>query len=154
MLLMRNFASLNLPGSEPFGDWLRREREKHNWSQTDLGNYSGLGRSTINKLENHDQFPTTYNYINLSDAFNMAPEDLMRIAGLLPPKKAKEPPTVGDSFQFAPVDRLNPRPLPANGRFHPCQAIRYQQTEILHVFGKVTCDFVICLTLILDCTHE
>lgn len=90
MFLMKNFSPLNPPG-EPFGDWLRRERENHGWSQAELGHYSGLGRSAINKLENHDQQPTTYNCINLSDPLGMPPEDLMRVAGLLPPKPDDDP---------------------------------------------------------------
>jgi transcriptional regulator with XRE-family HTH domain len=90
MLLMKNFIPMKPPG-DPFGDWLRKEREKRDWSQADLGKWSGLGRSAINKLENHDQYPTTYNCISLSDALDMPPEDLMRIAGLLPSKRDNNP---------------------------------------------------------------
>jgi transcriptional regulator with XRE-family HTH domain len=90
MLLMKNFVPMGLP-EESFGDWLQKEREKHGWSQAELGNLSGLGRSAINKLENHDQQPTTHNCVNLADPFGMPPEDIMRVARLLPPKRGDDP---------------------------------------------------------------
>lgn len=70
-----------------FPDWLRLEREKRGWSQAQLGEYSGLGRSIINKLESASQHPTLYNAICLSDALGIAPESILRAAKLLPPRK-------------------------------------------------------------------
>jgi transcriptional regulator with XRE-family HTH domain len=91
MFIMKNFAPFSFPRGLSIGDWLRVEREKRGWSQSDLGRATGLGRSLINKLENADQNTTLYNCINIARAFDMPPEDLMRIAGILPQKPNDNP---------------------------------------------------------------
>ncbi len=37
-----------------FGEWLKLEREKREWSQSDLARFSGLHRQIINKKEREE----------------------------------------------------------------------------------------------------
>jgi len=67
-----------------FGEWLRKEREKRDWSQSDLARFSGLHRQIINKTENGVSEPALKTYIALSDAFNIPLISILRSAGELP----------------------------------------------------------------------
>jgi transcriptional regulator with XRE-family HTH domain len=68
-----------------FGQWLQAEREKRDWSQSDLARLSGLHRQIINKTENGVSMPAVETYIALAKAFDLSPMYLLRKAGLLPP---------------------------------------------------------------------
>lgn len=67
-----------------FGDWLKIEREKREWSQSDLARYSGLHRQIINKTESGASEPALKTFISLAQAFKISPITIFRIAGLLP----------------------------------------------------------------------
>lgn len=67
-----------------FGEWLKNEREKREWSQSDLARFSGLHRQIINKTENGVSEPALKTFLALAQAFKMSPISIIRIAGLLP----------------------------------------------------------------------
>jgi len=67
-----------------FGQWLQFEREKRNWSQSDLARLTGLHRQIINKTENGVSMPAVETYLALAKAFNISPITIIRKAGLLP----------------------------------------------------------------------
>jgi transcriptional regulator with XRE-family HTH domain len=67
-----------------FGDWLKLEREKRDWSQSDLARFSGLHRQIINKTESGVSEPALKTFIALAQAFKISPITIFRIAGLLP----------------------------------------------------------------------
>lgn len=67
-----------------FGDWLKLEREKRDWSQSDLARFSGLHRQIINKTESGASEPALKTFIALAQAFKISPITIFRIAGLLP----------------------------------------------------------------------
>lgn len=68
-----------------FGEWLRKERESRDLSQSDLARLSGLHRQIINKTENGVSDPALKTYIALSNALNISLISILRIAGELPP---------------------------------------------------------------------
>ncbi len=67
-----------------FGHWLQAEREKRDWSQSDLARITGLHRQIINKTENGVSMPAVETYLALANAFNISPITIFRKAGLLP----------------------------------------------------------------------
>lgn len=68
-----------------FGEWLRTEREKRDWSQSELARVSGLHRQIINKTESGVSDPALKTYIALSNALNISLINILRTAGELPP---------------------------------------------------------------------
>lgn len=67
-----------------FGEWLKNEREKREWSQSDLARFSGLHRQIINKTESGASEPALKTFLALAQAFKISPISIIRIAGLLP----------------------------------------------------------------------
>ncbi|NTV46892.1 MAG: helix-turn-helix transcriptional regulator [Chlorobiales bacterium] len=69
--------------NKKFGEWLALEREKREWSQSDLSRFSGLHRAVISKLESGTQpMPDTLNALAI--AFDYPSEFVFRAAGILP----------------------------------------------------------------------
>jgi transcriptional regulator with XRE-family HTH domain len=69
--------------SVDFGDWVKAERDKRGWSQSDLSRYSGLHRAVISKIESGTQ-PMPDTLTALAHAFKISPITIFRKAGLLP----------------------------------------------------------------------
>lgn len=67
-----------------FGQWLQKEREKRDLSQSDLARLTGLHRQIINKTENGVSMPAVETYLALAKAFSISPITIFRKAGLLP----------------------------------------------------------------------
>jgi len=67
-----------------FGEWLRIEREKRDWSQSDLARFSGLHRQIINKTESGVSEPALKTYIALAAAFNISLITVLRAADEIP----------------------------------------------------------------------
>lgn len=70
---------------EKFGQWLQKERESRDLSQSDLARMSGLHRQIINKTENGVSTPAVETFLALAEALKLSPIFLFRQAGLLPP---------------------------------------------------------------------
>lgn len=68
-----------------FGQWLQFEREKREWTQSDLARKSDKDRAVINKIESGGAMPAVETYLALADALELSPIVLFRAAGLLPP---------------------------------------------------------------------
>jgi transcriptional regulator with XRE-family HTH domain len=66
-----------------FGQWLKTERNKRGWTQSDLARKSGKNRSIINKIESGSYLPGTTTFIALANALQMSPLILFRRAGLM-----------------------------------------------------------------------
>ncbi len=67
-----------------FADWLINQLNVRNISQAELGRKSGLGRAAISNYVN-GRIPNIPAMRKLAAALSMPEEDLLRIAGLLPP---------------------------------------------------------------------
>lgn len=74
-----------------FGQWVREERNKHEWSQADLARESGLYRSLINNIENGVSESAPKTLTALGHAFGYSVEYMFEMVGLLPPKPELSP---------------------------------------------------------------
>jgi len=70
-----------------FSEWLNNELKARDWSQADLARAAGLTRSTINGVVTGTRGAGTEFCNAIAHAFKIPPEEVFRIAGLLPPKE-------------------------------------------------------------------
>ena len=61
-----------------FGDRLKEEREKRNWSQNDLAERLHVSRQTVSKWETGKNYPNIEILIALSDLFGITVDELLR----------------------------------------------------------------------------
>lgn len=61
-----------------FGERLKQEREKRNWSQTYLAEKIYVSRQSVSKWENGKNYPSIEVIINLSDLFGITIDELLR----------------------------------------------------------------------------
>ena len=62
-----------------FGDFIKQERERNGWTQTDLGAKIGINSSAISRIEHNTKQLSANKLISLSKLFNV---DLSRIKEL------------------------------------------------------------------------
>jgi len=61
-----------------FSERLKTEREKRNWSQTDLAEKIYVSRQSVSKWETGKNYPSIEVIINLSDLFGITIDELLR----------------------------------------------------------------------------
>jgi len=61
-----------------FGERLKREKEKRNWSQAYLAEQIYVSRQSVSKWENGKNYPSIEVIINLSDLFEITIDELLR----------------------------------------------------------------------------
>ncbi len=71
--------------TQSFGDWLHAELVHRGWSQAHLARRANTSRSTINDLVKKRRPPGTDICIRIAQALNYPADDVLRIAGHLPP---------------------------------------------------------------------
>ena len=71
-------------------DFLNDEIEERGWSKRELARRAGISSATVTDVMNERAAPGTRFCISISRALGRLPEDIMRLAGILPPL----PPTV------------------------------------------------------------
>lgn len=81
-----------------FSDWLQEELNRRGWSQADLVRASGISKGTVSRLISGTRSIGIDVCQALAQAFHLPPEDVLRIAGLLP-DKPEEPPGLGEWIQ-------------------------------------------------------
>lgn len=69
-----------------FSEWLVNEMEKRGWKQADLARASSLHRAVISYLINEKRKPGEITVVAIAKAFKLPPEEVFRVAGILPPK--------------------------------------------------------------------
>ena len=67
-----------------FNSWVNIEIEKNGWTYSELARQSGLSTSGISSVMTSQRNPGVDFCVGLARAFGVAPEHVMRIAGLLP----------------------------------------------------------------------
>jgi transcriptional regulator with XRE-family HTH domain len=78
------------------GEWLRAELRKRDLTQNEAAVYAGVGVATLNDILNKGHIPKVETLFRLADCFEMSREQMLRLAGYLPPvpaeaKGAEEP---------------------------------------------------------------
>ncbi|GKV68638.1 hypothetical protein NCCP2716_11360 [Sporosarcina sp. NCCP-2716] len=61
-----------------FGERLKREREKRNWSQVDLAEKIYVSRQSVSKWETGKNYPSIEVIIELSNLFDITIDELLR----------------------------------------------------------------------------
>jgi transcriptional regulator with XRE-family HTH domain len=69
---------------ENFGDWLLKELESRNWSQSDLVKAAGISRGTLSNIISGTRGVGEKSLISIANALNISPITIFRKAGILP----------------------------------------------------------------------
>lgn len=95
-----------------FGDWLQRELSNRGWDQAELSRRSGISSAQISRIVTGGRRPGKDSIDGIARALRLPPEDVMRQAGILPPKNANLSPgdrrfLVETMDKFAALSRDN-----------------------------------------------
>ena len=71
-----------------FSDWLNTQLSDRGWSLRELSRRSGLSTTHISDIANQKTTPGLDSCVSIARALNLAPENLLRLAGHLPPLPA------------------------------------------------------------------
>lgn len=77
-----------------FASWLSDELKKRGWSQREAARRAGLPQSSVSKTISRERNPTSDICIRLAQALDVPPEQVLRLAGILPPLPASEDSTL------------------------------------------------------------
>jgi len=78
-------------GMETFGIWLLEEIDTRGWSMSELARRCGVTHAAISKIVSGDRNPSAKMCVSIARAFKMESEEVLRLAGLLPPKPPDSP---------------------------------------------------------------
>ncbi len=78
--------------SDKMATWLNNEIQPRNWSLRSLARRVGVSHTTVIKIANGETTPSVDMCRCFADIFGVALDEIMRIAGILPP----EPPEVAE----------------------------------------------------------
>lgn len=91
-----------------FNDWLEQELKRRRWRQTDLAQAMEMSDSTISHLLAGNRNPGPDLCNGIARAFGIPPEEVFRMAGLLPalPEEDDElARQLVESFKLLPIDK-------------------------------------------------
>lgn len=77
--------------------WLRRELQKRGLSQNRVAVYTGVGVATVNGILTKGHIPKVETLFRLADYFETSREQVLRLAGHLPPLSVEAEGAVGPS---------------------------------------------------------
>lgn len=69
-----------------FGDWLQRELDNRGWDQAELSRRSGISSAQVSRIVTGGRRPGRDSIDGIARALRLPPEDVLRQAGILPPK--------------------------------------------------------------------
>jgi transcriptional regulator with XRE-family HTH domain len=74
-----------------FSEWLAKEMEKREWTQSDLARKADINRQVISTYINRKRAKPDEEVLSaIARAFKMPPETVFRAAGLLPPDSGSD----------------------------------------------------------------
>jgi len=82
---------LSMDKNEEFRDWLADQLKRRVWRQADLARESGLASSVVSNIINGKRRVGKTTLLAISRALRLPPELVFEKAGILPPKKIKDP---------------------------------------------------------------
>lgn len=80
----------NLTTMETFAEWLQKELNSRNMTQSDLSRTAGLGSGTLSNILRGTRSIGYEAVLKIANAFNLPPEIVFRAAGMLPNKPEKK----------------------------------------------------------------
>jgi DNA-binding XRE family transcriptional regulator len=81
--------------------WLNEEAQSRGWSFREIARRIGVSHTTIIKVVNEQMRPSAELCISLAKLFRTAPENVLRLAGYLPPQPEKSINTVEANHLFS-----------------------------------------------------
>lgn len=102
-LCVKMFSIVN---NKLFSEWLLQEMNKANLSQADLARITGLSTGAISNLINQVRSPSPEALNKIAKALKLAPENVFRIAGLLPQELEKDYLTEEAEFLLSQLTEL------------------------------------------------
>jgi len=72
--------------NKTFPQWIQEQMKSREWSQAELSRQAGLSRTAISDVISGKAGPGYHLCMSVANAFEMPPESIMRVAGLLPAK--------------------------------------------------------------------
>lgn len=94
-----------MTNSLAFGDWLQGELNNRGWDQAELARRSGISTAQISRIVTGGRQPGRSSIDGIARALRLPPEDVLRQAGILPPKNANL--TAGDRrFLVETMDKI------------------------------------------------
>jgi transcriptional regulator with XRE-family HTH domain len=88
-----------------FGEWVQAELNSRGWDQAELARRSNISDAHISRLVTGGRQPGQEAAKAIARALRLPPEDVMRQAGILPPKNVNLAPGDRRAF-FDTVDKL------------------------------------------------
>lgn len=82
---------LSMDNEQEFRDWLLDQLTRRAWRQADLARESGLASSVVSNIINGKRRVGKTTLLAISRALRLPPEAVFEKAGILPPKKIKDP---------------------------------------------------------------
>jgi len=76
--------------TQRFVDWVNRELQERGWSQSELGRRAGVDNSTISRVLDGSRSPTFDFCAAIARPLEERPEEVFRLAGLLPAHRGSE----------------------------------------------------------------
>ena len=67
-----------------FPGWLQEQLNARGWGQADLANRAGINRQVIWGWLNRRKKPTEEYLVKVANAFEIPPQEILRVAGVLP----------------------------------------------------------------------
>jgi transcriptional regulator with XRE-family HTH domain len=74
-----------------FIEWMEIQLEQKGWSRSDLARTSGISASHISRILNGEVSPSADYMVSIASALHVPPEEVFRVAGLLPPHREQPP---------------------------------------------------------------
>lgn len=81
------------------GEWLRMELQERDLTQSQVAVYAGVGQATISGILNKEHIPKVETLFRLADLLGTPREEVLRLAGHLPPGSSSDTVEVEDVGQ-------------------------------------------------------
>lgn len=78
----------HMTDSMAFGEWLQRELDNRGWDQAELSRRSGISSAQVSRIVTGGRQPGKDSINGIARALRLPPEEVLRQAGVLPPKNA------------------------------------------------------------------
>lgn len=77
--------------SEALRHWLSQELHRREWAYSELARLAGISRPLVSRTLSGDMPPSADFCIKVASALDIAPETVLRLAGILPPAPPASP---------------------------------------------------------------
>jgi len=87
----RDKQSFDMTKKIDFPGWLQEQMDARGWGQADLANRAGINRQVVWGWLNRRKKPTEEYLVKIANAFEIPPQEILRVAGVLPIEANHDP---------------------------------------------------------------